>query len=624
MLMETTRATPPAFPAAVPVRLRAGGAAERSADPVEDPDPVRAANAAAVANLLRCWVRETSVAEPADGVLRLDLKAGGVRVEAPVYYWSPVGWHRFGQVRMIRRAEHGKRADRTGVLADAAALALLLEREAADAGGADPDAAIDQGSGTDLVARVADSAAHTARFIAARRVARCDPAGTTPFLSAEQALILGHPLHPVPKSRGPLTESEASAYSPELRGAFQLHWFAADRSIVSGDSALARSAEATVAGLTGSGLIVPTGMVAIPAHPWQAKDVVGRPALARLLDEGLLRDLGPAGPRWHPTSSLRTVYRADAPVMLKLSLGLSITNSRRENLRKELLRGVEAHRMLEAGLGAELAAAHPGFGIVRDPAWLAVDLPDAEEPDSGLDAVLRENPFGPGDLVRCVAGLVAEQPGAGVSLLASLVTGLAIRSHRRIDEVAREWFARYLEAVAAPVLWLYGTYGIALEAHQQNTLVVLNPGGWPVGGRYRDNQGYYYAESRVAGLERWIERPGRDSDTVVADAVVDERLGYYLGVNNIMGLIGAFGAQGLAEERLLLGDLRGFLERFSRDGVGAGGRVPDAVTALLEGETLRCKANLLTRAAGLDELVEPLATQSVYVDVPNPLSRTAA
>jgi siderophore synthetase component len=33
---------------------------------------------------------------------------------------------------------------------------------------------------------------------------------------------------------------------------------------------------------------------------------------------------------------------------------------------------------------------------------------------------------------------------------------------------------------------------------------------------------------------------------------------------------------------------------------------------------LRCKANLLTRAAGLDELVGELATQSVYVEIPNP------
>jgi siderophore synthetase component len=574
-------------------------------------DPQRAADDAAVGNLLRCWVRETAIAEPGDGTLRLELKTARMRIHAPVKYWSPVGWHRFGPARLVDPQAPGRGGDDAdaGDLADPATLAALLAIEAASGGR--PDAV------ADLVARVTDSAANTARFYAHRLTSPHGPIGTTPFLNSEQALILGHPLHPTPKSRDELTEAQLRAYSPELRGSFALHWFAADESIVAGDSALPESAQSIIGRLARPQLPVPTGMVAIPAHPWQARELLGRPAIQQLLASGLLRELGPAGPLWHPTSSLRTVYRADSPVMLKLSLGMRITNSRRENLRKELRRGVEVHRMLKAGLGAELKAAHPGFEIVRDPAWLAVDLSDAPEPDSGLDVAVRENPFGAQDLAHCVAGLVAERPGADPSLLACLVKGLAVRSRRPVREVAREWFGRYLDAVAVPVLWLYAEHGIALEAHQQNTLVVVNAGGWPVGGRYRDNQGYYFAASRAAQLERWAARAGEAGESIVADEVVDERLGYYLGVNNLMGLIGAFGSQGLADERTLLADLRAALERFAaRDG-----RVPAVVTALLDSGTLRCKANLLTRVGGLDELVEPLARQSVYVEIPNPIAQ---
>ena len=64
---------------------------------------------------------------------------------------------------------------------------------------------------------------------------------------------------------------------------------------------------------------------------------------------------------------MRTVYRPDQPVMLKLSLGLRITNSRRENLRKELLRGVEAHRLFAGPVGIRLLAAHPDFRISPTP-----------------------------------------------------------------------------------------------------------------------------------------------------------------------------------------------------------------------------------------------------------------
>ena len=95
--------------------------------------------------------------------------------------------------------------------------------------------------------------------------------------------------------------------------------------------------------------------------------------------------------------------------MLKLSLGLRITNSRRENLRKELHRGVEVHRLLRSGLAKQWQATHPGFDIVRDPAWLAVDGPDGG-PVPGLDVMIRHNPFHPADDVSCVAGLVSPRP----------------------------------------------------------------------------------------------------------------------------------------------------------------------------------------------------------------------
>lgn len=175
-----------------------------------------------------------------------------------------------------------------------------------------------------------------------------------------------------------------------------------------------------------------------------------------------------------------------------------------------------------------------------------------------------------------------------------------------------EWFLRYLDRVVLPVLWLDAHAGVALEAHQQNTLVILDADGWPVGGMYRDNQGYYFRESHRSALERRLPGIGTVSDTFVPDDVTDERLAYYLGINNVFGLIGAFGAQGLADEQLLLAAFRRFLEGAAR----LGSPLP---AYLLETGQLRCKANLLTRMHGLDELVGPVDTQSVYVTIANPL-----
>ncbi|MFE5165797.1 IucA/IucC family protein [Streptomyces sp. NPDC056697] len=585
-------------------------------DPLDDPDPQIAADGAAVENLLRCWVRESGLAHPDGDTLRIPLAASGTVLLVPVRYWSPTGWHRFGPPLL----EHGPH-DAPAV--GAVTLAALLTREAAySARRDDPDA-----DATELVGRVADSVRRTAVFLAQRRAAPADPGTSTPFLNAEQSLLFGHPLHPTPKSREGLSDSESTVCSPESRGSFPLHWIAVARSVLACESAWTERgrtvpAERLALSLAGSGLQLPDGTVPLPLHPWQAREIRHRPDAAALFDSGLLHDLGPSGGHWHPTSSVRTVYRPGAPAMLKLSLALRITNSRRENLRKELRRGVEVHRLLRSGLAEQWRAAFPGFpgfDIVRDPAWLAVDGPDGE-PVSGLDVVIRHNPFGPGDDAVCVAGLLALRPWRGQpvmrSRLAHLVARLAARTGRSTAAVGAEWFLRYLHTVVRPMLWLDGEAGIALEAHQQNTLVLLDPDGWPVGGRYRDNQGYYFRASRYAELQRRLPGIGGRSDTFVPDEVTDERFAYYLGVNNVLGMIGAFGSQRLVDEHLLLAAFR----RFLTEAASGPGRPRSPLPArLLETPTLRCKANLLTRLRGLDELVGPVDTQSVYVTIANPL-----
>ncbi|OCC12054.1 IucA/IucC family siderophore biosynthesis protein [Streptomyces sp. PTY087I2] len=574
-------------------------ARSQDVDALDDPDPLRAADAAGTESLLRCWTRENDLPRPDGDTLRIAFPASGTALLVPVHYWSATGAHRFGAPVL-------ENAPNSAPPADAATVAVLIGREGGESGAGD------------LVARVADSVRHTAGFIEQRRRSPADPADADLFLTAEQSLLLGHPLHPTPKSREGLSEAESRRYSPELHGSFPLHWFAVDRSLAATDSAWTEGGPATAEVLLAphaEGLKTPPGTVAVPVHPWQAADLLHRPQVRALAETGLLHDLGPHGEPWHPTSSIRTVHRPGARVMLKLSLGVRITNSRRENLRKELHRGVEVHRLLSAGLAEHWQREHPGFDIVRDPAWLAVDDPEGT-PVTGLDVVLRHNPFGPGDDAACIAGLTAQRPRPGRpgmhSRLAEVISGLTARTGLTGTDVSAEWFRRYLHHVVRPVLWLDAHGGVALEAHQQNTLVLLDPDGWPVGGRYRDNQGYYFRDSRRAELDQRLPGIGTVSDTFVSDPVTDERFAYYLGINNVLGLIGAFGSQRLADEQQLLTVLRQFLDQTAE----LGSPLP---AYLLENRQLRCKANLLTRLHGLDELVGPVDTQSVYVTIANPL-----
>ena len=546
----------------------------------------RAADRLAAEALLRCWIRERRVQQPDEGEpLVLDLGDSVLRV--PVEYWSPAGMHRLGTV-----------AGPLGALSPGGLARLLGESAGASGEGLEQ-----------LVQRTVESAARVGTHLAARAANPAPTEPATPFLVAEQGLLAGHPLHPTPKSRDALAATEAARYSPELRGSFPLHWFAVAPELAAHDSELGPTTPDLAIFLSG---LTPDDRVLVPAHPWQANALLRRDKVRELIASRQLEYLGEAGPTWYPTSSLRTVYRSDQPVMLKLSLALRITNSRRENLRKELLRGVEAHRLLSGRLGMQLLTVHPGFRALTDAGYLAVDgVP-------GLDVSFRHSPFRPSDHVFCLAALTDLGRGAVAAdghphELAAHLHSLSMTEQRPVRAVALEWFARYVTALITPLLWLDAEHGVTLEAHQQNTLIQLDAAGYPGAGWYRDNQGFYSRSSRIAHLEALsgISALGQASETVVDDDVVTERLLYYVGINNLMGVVGALGCARIAPERDLLGLAADLLAPL---------RGHQPVDLLLGAKSLRCKANLLTRAADLDELVGDLATQSVYVEIPNPFT----
>jgi siderophore synthetase component len=535
--------------------------------------------------LLRCWLRETGVEVAAPGTVVLDLPSAGARLEVEVAGRAPTGSHVVAGV-----SRDGGREVGLDELVD------LLAREAAARTG--------QGDHTEASARILESARRSEGYAVARALEAAEPP-LPRWLLGEQDLLSGHPWHPMTKSRDGLADALDARYAPEARGSFVVHWFAAAAQVAASDGA-GVDVPALMRRLAGDlAADVPGDWLLVPAHPWQAADLRNRPAAAALLDRGLLRDLGPAGEPWWATSSLRTVGRPDTDVMLKLSMGLRVTNSRRENTRGEGLLAVHTARLVDAGLGDALRAAHPSFGLVLDRGWLGVD----GDGPTGLETVLREVPFGPEDDVRCAGSLFDPRPDLARPPVAALVG----------DTAPESWFARYLDVVVEPLLWLHGTWGIGLEAHLQNVLVGLDDQGMPARGWYRDNQGWYAAESRVDRLRALFPDVGRDAPLVFGDGLVVDRVAYYVGVNHVLGVVAAVASACRVPEERLLRVLAGHLRAH------LAGPDPSPVAALLlEAETLPTKANLLTGVDGRDEVDSPVETQSVYVDVPNPLREVRA
>jgi siderophore synthetase component len=545
--------------------------------------------------LVRAWLRETETPVNETGDLTIDLPAARTAIVVRIAEVSPTGAHGVAAVT----------APNGSPLAFAELVDLLTREAAARTGRVDNAEARD---------RILESARRLEGYAVTRALE--DAAPELPrWLLAEQDLLSGHPWHPMTKSRDGLDDALDAQFSPEARGSFRVHWYAADPSVAA-SGGTGRDVPALMRELAGPlGEGVPTDWLILPAHPWQAADLRNRPAAADLLDRGLLRDLGPAGAPWWATSSLRTVGRPGADVQLKLSMGMRVTNSKRENTRGEGLLAAHTAELVDAGLGAALAAAYPTFGLVLDRGWLGVN---ADGP-VGLETVLREVPFDADADVRCAGSLFDPRPDLSRPPVADAVSRTAAAFDLDPVSAAQFWFARYLDVVIEPLLWLHGTWGIGLEAHLQNMLVELGEDGLPIHGWYRDNQGWYAAESALDRLRELLPTVGQDAPLVFPDALVVDRVAYYVGVNHVLGVVAAVAsACGMAEAVLLrvLGDAL-------REHLGTSS--PSAVARLLlEADTLPTKANLLTGVDGRDEVESPVETQSVYVTIPNPLREVSA
>lgn len=593
-------------------------------DPAAEPGlmraPVRgAASSTAIAeeatfrSFANCYLREVDAG-------RRVVHALGDGAIAPAIEWSAarahlvlraelIGWSACGPLRFGRIWAKAPDADAWRLVEPVTAV-LALAHELYGAAGAG-----DRATELDLVARLIDSCRAMARALG-----RCPaPGDDAPFIAAEQGLAFGHFMHPTPKSRDGLSFWQEKAYAPEGGGRFQLAWFAVDAALIREDSAANRPATALLADLLGDAadrLGAGPGEILLPAHPLQAEALRLDPEVAAALAAGRIRPLGHAGPAFTATSSVRTVYSAEQRLMLKFSLPVRITNSLRVSRRHELAAGVAMARLFRsAGIAADL----PNFTVIHDIAFATLDLGD--RPESGFEVILRENPFtvGAEQGIAMVAALTAEPLPGERSRLAGCVERAALRAGIRRDRAALAWFDAYLAVTLDPLVRLYDRHGIALEAHQQNTLVDVSA-GFPSRGFYRDNQGFYLSAERRAALCRLLPDLAAIDGLFFDDAEIARRFSYYLVVNQLFAVVSRMAADGLADEPALLARLGRRLDALAATLHGPGRAF---VRLLLDSPVIAVKANLGLRARGVDEL-EARDGAGVYVTMPSPLYGAAA
>ncbi|MEV3936190.1 IucA/IucC family protein [Glycomyces sp. NPDC049804] len=291
----------------------------------------------------------------------------------------------------------------------------------------------------DIAAALSAGSPHAARFTAevtaavrgtalALEAARPHPADLwaaaeafhpDPSVWFEQAVLLGHPVHPLARSRGELTDDEIRAYAPEHAARFDLGLY-------------------EVKGVDEPALRLSTREPSeqLPVHPWQA---------ARHGLTGPARVLADAA----PLMSLRTVSTGD--LHIKTAVDLQLTSAVRHVSPASVRNGPILSRRL-----AEPAATQ-GITLLTEHAAIARGADGA--PLSHLAAVVRPAPHRAGHPRAVPLAALAETCPADGRPIAIAFTG---------DDPAAWWEA--FATVALAPLRLFAATGVALEAHGQNTL----------------------------------------------------------------------------------------------------------------------------------------------------------
>ncbi|WP_253958103.1 IucA/IucC family protein [Metabacillus halosaccharovorans] len=349
----------------------------------------------------------------------------------------------------------------------------------------------------------------------------------------------------------------------------------------------------------------------IPIHPLQAQWLLQQDEVKKAMETGTIKDLGVLGPHFTATSSIRTVYCEKEDWMYKFSIPVKVTNSLRVNKKHELKAGVVMSRLLKK---LPFLDKYPSFSIIEDPAYMTVDFSLKKE--SGFEVIMRSNRFKEGENkgISSIASIVQDPFPNQKSQLHHMILINVHREGRPMEDVSGDWFDKYWTCSIEPLIRLYDEHGIALEAHQQNSVLDVST-GYPEHYYYRDNQGYYLSSSRQKEL--LFMEPGlfETSELFYDDNLIQERFTYYLVVNQLFSVIYRFGADQLLTETALINMTVQKLHALKKDLTGQGKRF---VHKLLYEEKLSHKANLLTRFHNVDELTAELE-QAIYTKIANPL-----
>lgn len=293
-----------------------------------------------------------------------------------------------------------------------------------------------------------------------RRHPQTDPRRHDP----EHRTLLGHPWHPMTKTRLGLGLAEHVRHAPELLAFANVRAVDVSASVGVASPDFAERVEPLVGR-------APAGFLRIPVHPAQYA------RLPRILGDAWGSEVRPvthARVRARALLSLRTV--AVSGMHLKLAIDAHTTSARRLVSTMSVANGPAVSGLLRTIAARDPQVARLDVAFEDDAAGLRFEHLGARAHQLGC--ILRDGRPFEGTESRAQALVCAGLDAAAVDGEDSRpIEALCDAFEGSLPERAAELWRSYVDALFVPCAHLLFRYGVSLEPHLQNTLVRQTPGG---------------------------------------------------------------------------------------------------------------------------------------------------
>lgn len=293
-------------------------------------------------------------------------------------------------------------------------------------------------------------------------------------LYSESLIFEGHPTHPLTKTKLPLSMEEVRTYSPEFEKIINLKVMLIHNEYVNVTTILDHSQfilnevipeylDELHTFMNNRERLLKDYKV-ILVHPWQYEHTI-RNKFKEWLQNHILIST-PFHVPSKATSSFRTMSLINHPYHVKLPVNVQATSAVRTVSPETTIDGPKLSQALHRELNqyTQLDVALEPYGL-----FAKTDSDDARQ----LACIIREKPFTKDDGILLVTGALVNKNVVDNEI--TVDSYLKWINDDINQHTIHQFMRNYTRQLVTPLLALIQDYGIALEAHMQNTLVHLGP-----------------------------------------------------------------------------------------------------------------------------------------------------